>query len=120
MQNHASTVWRQYVDKSSFKNLLVLAHSAGGGCVSRLMMDFPESFFGKVKQLAYTDSWVIDKSELPKEYHRFMEERAVHYVASSLPLGSQESGSTTICQHVSAGHSKHEYTTGKAWPMIMF
>ena len=67
MKVHASNVWGKYVQNSGFKNLLVIAHSAGGGCVSNIMKVYPESFFGMVKQIAYTDSWIIERSELNKE-----------------------------------------------------
>lgn len=119
MEDHACYIWEHFVKDSHFKTLYVLAHSAGGGCVSAIMKKYPESFFSKVKQIAYTDSWVIPTQELPKELHSFMTKRAVHYLASGLPLGTEESGQSILCPHVSAGHQKHEYTTGKAWPMIM-
>ena len=64
MQEHASQVWNKFVKESKFSNVLVLAHSAGGGCVSRIIKDHPDSFFGKVKQLAYTDSWIAKRTEL--------------------------------------------------------
>lgn len=48
-----------------------------------------------------------------------MNDKAIHYVASDQPLGSEVPGDSALCRHVSAGHKKHEYTTGKAWPMIM-
>ena len=41
---------------------------------------------------------------------------AIHYIASNHPLGKiigQE-----CCIEKSAGHNRHEYTTGCAWPEI--
>jgi hypothetical protein len=42
-----------------------------------------------------------------------MKENTVHFVASSKPLGEVLSESGT-CVEKSAGHTKHEYTTGYA------
>jgi len=39
-------------------------------------------------------------------------------LASSRPLGTILHGYSS-CLEVSAGHNKHEYTTGTSWPMIM-
>ena len=44
MEEHCTHVWGNYIVNSGFKNLLVLAHSAGGFCVSTLMREFAESF----------------------------------------------------------------------------
>ena len=32
MSDHALFVWEKYVVNSGFKNILLIAHSAGGGC----------------------------------------------------------------------------------------
>lgn len=49
MGKHAVHVWRNYIEPSGFEKLLVLAHSAGGGCVTEIIHEFPETFFLKVK-----------------------------------------------------------------------
>ena len=49
MQNHACFVWENYIMKAGFKNLLVIAHSAGGGCISAIMQKFSAHFFSSVK-----------------------------------------------------------------------
>jgi hypothetical protein len=49
----------------------------------------------------------------------------IHYIASSLPLGEdvsrewQSYGGERVCRSVSAGHNKHEYTTGYAYELIV-
>ena len=62
-----------------------------------------------------------------------MRQIAVHYVASEKHLGEKEKAmrydpntlqatetpdELLVCKHVSAGHKKHEYTTGYSWPMV--
>jgi hypothetical protein len=55
-----------------------------------------------------------------KDYDQvfFHEKKSIHYLASSKPLGFILDESTS-CLEVSAGHHKHEYTTGTSWPYIM-
>ena len=67
-------------------------------------------------KIAYTDSWVIDRRDLSRENRVFMRNNAVHYLASDKPVGSHLREGT--CPIVSAGHFKHEYTTGYAQKLI--
>lgn len=32
-QKHACLVWKNHIERSGFKNLFVIAHSAGGDCI---------------------------------------------------------------------------------------
>jgi hypothetical protein len=82
MSEHAKSVWKHFIEPSGIGRLLIIAHSAGGGCVTEIQQSFPESFYSKVVQLAYTDSWVISEYALSLHQKAFMKERAVHYVAS--------------------------------------
>jgi hypothetical protein len=45
-----------------------------------------------------------------------MQENAVHFVASNEPLGTplQRDRFNDVCPEKSAGHPRHEYTTGYA------
>ena len=36
MESHAKFVWRNYILNSGFSKLLVIAHSAGGGCLQAI------------------------------------------------------------------------------------
>ena len=62
MQKHAVYVWNRFVKESGFTDISVVAHSAGGACLSAILSTFKDSFFEQVKSIAYTDSWVVDKS----------------------------------------------------------
>ena len=50
-----------------------------------------------------------------------MWKRCVHFIASAKPVGAEISGNrkTEVCIKRSAGHTKHEYTTGFAHPKIL-
>ena len=64
MAKHAVHIWKNYIENSGFEKVLVIAHSAGGGCVTALMSQFSETFFQQVSQIAYTDSWVVPQEQL--------------------------------------------------------
>ena len=114
MQVHAVWVWDKYVKDSGFKSIDIVAHSAGGGCLQAIMKTFEDTFWQQANKIAYTDSWVIGEDQINEEQKEFMKKNAVHYEASSDPVGTPQKsmfGSST-CPKVSAGHPKHEYTTG--------
>jgi hypothetical protein len=47
-----------------------------------------------------------------------MKENCLHFVASDKPVG-EVIESNGVCGEVSAGHNKHEYTTGYAFDEIV-
>ena len=84
MSEHSCFVWENYISKSRFKNLFVIAHSAGGACIMSIQESFPESFFSQVSKIAFTDSWVIQKDKLfNKNHQKWYQNNAVHYIASN-------------------------------------
>ena len=64
---------------------------------------------------------MVSKSQLTEEQRVFMFRNAIHYEASDLPVGTKISCNmeTDTCPVVSAGHPKHEYTTGYAQKQIL-
>jgi len=67
MDKHAVFVWNQYVKDSGFDRISIVAHSAGGGCLSSIQQTFEDTFYSQVCAIAYTDSWVISKRDLNAE-----------------------------------------------------
>ena len=45
MSDHAVHVWQNYVLNSGFDKLLIIAHSAGGGCLTSIMTKFKDTFY---------------------------------------------------------------------------
>ncbi|TNV79383.1 hypothetical protein FGO68_gene14982 [Halteria grandinella] len=129
MESHSTYVWHTYVEPAKhFEELYIIAHSAGGGCLSSIQLndDYKEDFYARVKKVALTDSWHVQEGDLKKKEHKkWMRENFVHYVASEEPVGKDLDGrggwfsSKPICKTVSAGHPKHEYTTGYAHDEIV-
>jgi hypothetical protein len=73
MQSHAVFVWDKYVKPSTFSKLYIVAHSAGGSCLSSIQTQFSmktniymllfieDDFYDRTQKIALTDSWVIGK-----------------------------------------------------------
>ena len=45
MTDHAAWVWEKYIKDSGFDQISIVAHSAGGGCLRRIMMEFKDTFW---------------------------------------------------------------------------
>ena len=67
MESHCSFVWEKYVLHSKFKKLYVIAHSAGGMCLSAIQKKFAIDFYTRVQKMALTDSYATPLSQLSKE-----------------------------------------------------
>lgn len=122
MAQHCTNVWKNFVEPAGFKKVLIIAHSMGGKCLIEIQKQFAKTFYKQVSHVALTDSHVIAKKNLDAKQAQFVQEKFLHYQASDFPLGTQIPQdmfkSSNSCQHISAGHHKHEYTTGISWPMI--
>ena len=67
MSQHAVHVWENYVANSGFGKVQIIAHSAGGMCLTAIQKTFKDTFYKMVDQIALTDSCVISSSELTKD-----------------------------------------------------
>mgnify|MGYP006126122007 CR=1 FL=1 len=45
MASHALHVWEKYIALSGFKNLKIIAHSAGGYCLNRIICENKAKFY---------------------------------------------------------------------------
>ena len=45
MDEHALNVWNNYVKDSGFDKISVVAHSAGGGCLTAIQTTFKDTFY---------------------------------------------------------------------------
>lgn len=119
MDSHSRFVWRHYVSPSKFNKFFIVAHSAGGGCLSSIQKSFQEEFYSRVCKVALTDSWTIDGKVLTGDQKKWMRKNFIHYVASHEQLGVElETRRNSVCRELSAGHAQHEYTTGSAHQKI--
>ena len=85
---HSLHVWKNYVEKSGFDKLLVIAHSYGGNCLVAIQERFSATFYKQVKKIAITDGRGIAKDKLKKSELEFMQKNAINYRQSNKPLGT--------------------------------
>lgn len=99
-------------------HIKIVAHSAGGFCLSSIINTNPEDFFNIVGKIALTDSmtWHNIPNQIEEEklivFKETYKNICIHWVASDLPLGTKLHSDPNECVHMSAGHVKHEFTTG--------
>ena len=99
------------------EKLYVVAHSAGGEGLMFLLRKCHETILPKLAKIAFTDSVHSLNPFDQKAIKTFLQADAIHFVASNEPIGTpivQRYGFSQkpACEEVSAGHAKHEYTSG--------
>ncbi|KAM7364712.1 FAM172 family protein homolog CG10038 [Cochliomyia hominivorax] len=112
---HASHVWQKYVMACEPESVAIVAHSAGGGVTVELAKRFPEFFKNYVFAIAFTDS---AHSHVPEELRKIIGQRTCNWVSSSKPLDTEIKTSKDDIKMVSAGHSKHEWTSYSAFESV--
>ena len=118
MDKHSTYVWGKFVDPCPASEIFMIAHSAGGGCASSIIRKFHDTCVNRAKFIGFTDAChgSFDSSYRGDDL-RWVRLSCMAYDASTLPLGKMLRGYNNF-PTVSAGHAKHVYTTGCAWPMI--
>jgi len=116
MDQHCLYVWKTFMKTCRAKNVYIVAHSAGGYCLTALLAQNTKEFIERVRKVALTDSFLgsVDNPDAKK----FIHERTIHFAASAHPLGHPLGKEISGMPKVSAGHPKHEYTSGCAKTLI--
>ncbi|OMJ75248.1 hypothetical protein SteCoe_25645 [Stentor coeruleus] len=112
---HGEYVWEKFIS-TTIGGLYLVAHSCGGHSVQHWVNGHWQEFKTRVKKIAYTDA-VITSEKLSREKCIFMKKIARHWRASKKP-GNEKLNSCNDIDEYSAGHNKHEYTSGYAFPYI--
>jgi len=116
-RDHTLYVWDNFLAKAKAKNIVIVAHSAGGDCTMHLLKQRGKDVLPKLRAVAFTDSVHSVASSDPAEVKSFIRSHAINFVTSELPLGTaikRDPRSKDGCPCVSAGHEKHEFTSGTA------
>ncbi|CAF0829909.1 unnamed protein product [Adineta ricciae] len=116
-REHVLHVYDNVISKCPAKKFYIVAHSAGGDGLMFLLRKRQNTILKKTWKVAFTDSV---HSVLPlesNEIKNFLKLHAIHFVASDQPMGEEldsvyDFSHGSACQEVSAGHPKHEYTSG--------
>ncbi|PKK80920.1 hypothetical protein RhiirC2_767561 [Rhizophagus irregularis] len=114
-QNHCLYVWDKFVTNAKAKEILIVAHSYGGICTSYLLDQYAGDFYKRVKGIALTDS-VHSSGMIPTHSKLWFSKKAFNWIKSDLPMNDpiREANQFYGCKCFSAGHHKHEYTSGVA------
>ena len=116
-REHILYVYDNIISQCPAKQFYIVAHSAGGDGLMYLLRKRQDHLLPTVANIAFTDSC---HSILPfesNEIKNLIKNHAIHFVASDEPMGkpvdcAYDFSRAPACQEVSAGHPKHEYTSG--------
>ncbi|UJR38090.1 hypothetical protein I4U23_030770 [Adineta vaga] len=113
-RDHILYIYDEIISKfSPAKRLYFVAHSAGGDHLMYLLRKRQDSILSKLLKIAFIDSTHFLTPSDTNELRNFFQSNAIHFIASNKPMGQIIHNSPNlICPEVSAGHSKHEYTSG--------
>ena len=120
MQKHCLYVYQNIVKPNeNIKEIYIVAHSKGGECAVEILLNNKEDLLnGKIKKIAFTDSAHGNNyKNLGREELQKFRQISRNYVCSTKPAGNFILGFETAKKGVnsySAGHNKHEYTSGTA------
>jgi hypothetical protein len=111
---HDLYVWDNFVRLAKAKIIAAVAHSAGGDGACAVVRSREEEVAKRLCGIAFTDSvhgvWRRDEESVK----HFIQKRCRNWVRSNQPLDTKVGKPEYDCLQVSAGHEKHEYTSGVA------
>jgi len=114
---HCTFVWNKFFSSSKCpaKYIFIIAHSAGGWACSKICKNNWDFVRDRVKGIFLTDSMF----EIPNlTGNKEFADRVFHYRASDAPAGKLLQTNYNGIKEFSAGHPKHEYASGCAFPYI--
>ncbi|XP_017040989.1 LOW QUALITY PROTEIN: FAM172 family protein homolog CG10038 [Drosophila ficusphila] len=109
--DHTRYVWKNIVLPSKPESVAIVAHSYGG-CLTLDLVDRYSDFFKEsVFAIAFTDAVMGSPQAKNKDY---LCDVTCDWVASNSPLDTPVSQSKNGIRKISAGHTKHEWTSYSA------
>ncbi len=106
--DHCIYVWDSFVSKAKAKDIVIVAHSAGGWCTTELLKARPE-VLDRLRGVAFTDAVLHVMSSDPSAVKHFIVDNTINWVTSEYPLDTVIAEKTsTRCKLLSCGHLKHE------------
>jgi hypothetical protein len=123
-EEHTLSVWDEFISQSNAKDIVIVAHSYGGVCTMNLLEYRNEAILARVRAIAFTDSvhssYPLPYTNVKKDpTASYLKERCVNWITSNTPLDTEINVPKSNCPCVSAGHTKHEYTSASAFPSVM-
>eukprot|EP01155_Anaeramoeba_flamelloides_P049321 Anaeramoba_flamelloidesc41506_g2_i1.p1 GENE.c41506_g2_i1~~c41506_g2_i1.p1 ORF type:complete len:196 (-),score=35.75 c41506_g2_i1:338-886(-) len=112
---HVDYIWEKFVMKSQAEKVYIVAHSYGGVSTINLLTSRGTEVMERVEKIAFTDSvhW-FNGQMYSKEVNNWLYKHGRNWVTSISPLDTlvYKKREGTVC--VSAGHTKHEWTSPSA------
>jgi hypothetical protein len=116
---HTIYVWDQFGAKSAAKDIVIVAHSAGGSCTMSLLRNREDQVLKRLRGVGFTDSVHSVERIDPKRTQEFITKNAINWVTSDKPLDTKvRDGGMSGCLCLSAGHTKHESTNASAMTSV--
>jgi len=116
-EEHALTVWNNFVKPSKAEKIVLVAHSYGGVVTMALANGASQDFIDRVKGIYFTDSVHYGLTR-DKSVNEHLIQIGENYITSSKPLGEMLKKSSSDVAHYSAGHTVHEWTSWSAQDTI--
>jgi hypothetical protein len=115
---HTVSVFDELVRGAAARDLVIVAHSAGGHCTMQLLRE-REELMTRLRAIAFTDSvHSVSLRESKEVVDFFRRGDARDWVQSNKPLDTpikeELYGNSAGCPCVSAGDTRHEYTSPAA------
>lgn len=114
---HTIHVWDHVAKQAKARDIVIVAHSAGGWCTLGLLRERPE-VMTRLRAIGFTDAVHSVLPSDPPVVRKAITELAQNWVQSDDPLDTPARGykapSGSGCPCVSAGHPKHENTSASA------
>jgi len=111
---HCLYVWDNIINECVASQIAIVAHSAGGYGTYNLLQKRYEAVNSRVSCVAFTDSVHDVGASDGKLIKAFFQKKCKNWVCSDKPAGEFIAKPFYDCIKVSAGHMKHEYTSGYA------
>lgn len=116
---HCVTVWDTLVRAAAARDIVIVAHSAGGHCTMQLLREREDELMPRLRAIAFTDSvHSVSMRESKRVVDFFTKGDAQNWVQSDAkldtPIQEQVFTGSAGCPCVSAGDHRHEYTSPKA------
>lgn len=117
-EEHACSVWENFVQRTAARHICIMAHSYGGAVVLELAKRFTSDFESRVFAVALSDSPMRDyQTSFRSNVLKVLKERTINWIAAKKQvdtiLGDRDYG-----QIRSAGHTVHEWTSHTAFQAI--
>ncbi|KAG9297967.1 hypothetical protein G9A89_018795 [Geosiphon pyriformis] len=112
---HTLYVWDNFIRSVKSDHILMVSHSFGGISTTALLDRREKEFKSLVKRVAFTDT-VHSAGNIPTHSKDWFMENTKNWIKSERPLDTpvQDANGYFGCRCISAGHPKHEYTSGTA------